>query len=74
MSMQAIAASIDLDEQLAVLLGSMSEDFDQIMKIMENVPGMAMFQAKERLLRESESINAKKKHGMRFKAHYKRQS
>nr|CCA28032.1 putative polyprotein [Albugo laibachii Nc14] len=74
MSMQAIGASIDLNEQLVVLLGSMSEDFDQIMKIMENVPGMAMFQAKERLLRESESISAKKKHGMRFKAQYKRQS
>nr|CCA26486.1 putative polyprotein [Albugo laibachii Nc14] len=42
--MQAIGASIDLDEQLVVLLGSMSEDFDQIIKIMENVPGMAILQ------------------------------
>lgn len=74
MSMQAIGASIDLDEQLVVLLGSMSEDFDQIIKIMENVPGMDMFQAKEMLLRESESISAKEKHGMALKAQYKRQS
>nr|CCA17199.1 putative polyprotein [Albugo laibachii Nc14] len=58
-STQAIGAFIALDEQLVVLLGSMSEDFDQIIKIMENVPGMDMFQAKEMLLRESESISAK---------------
>nr|CCA21189.1 AlNc14C114G6480 [Albugo laibachii Nc14] len=51
----------------------MSEDFDQIIKIMENVPGMDMFQAKEMLLREPESISAMKKHGMALKAQYKRQ-
>nr|CCA15903.1 putative polyprotein [Albugo laibachii Nc14] len=73
LSLQAIEAFIDLDEQLVVLFGSMSKDFDQIIKIMENVPGMDVFQAKEMLLRESESISAKEKHGMALKAQYRRQ-
>nr|CCA26973.1 putative polyprotein [Albugo laibachii Nc14] len=72
--MQANGASMNLDEWLVVLLGSMSEDFDQISKIMENVPGMDMFQAKELLLHESESISVKEKHGMAVKGQYKRQS
>nr|CCA18866.1 putative polyprotein [Albugo laibachii Nc14] len=73
-SMQAFGASIYLDDQLLVLLGSMSEDFDQIINIMVNVPGMDMFQVEEMLLRESEGISAKEKHGMAPKAQYKRQS
>nr|CCA27125.1 AlNc14C459G11781 [Albugo laibachii Nc14] len=72
---EAIGASIEFNEQLVVLLGSMSENIDQIIKIMENVTGMDMVQAKEMLLRESESISGKeKKHGMALKAQYKRQS
>lgn len=40
MSMQANGAVVNLEEQLGILLGS-----DQVVKIMENIPGMDLFQA-----------------------------
>ncbi|CAH0493052.1 unnamed protein product, partial [Peronospora farinosa] len=47
MTMQAVGQEISADEQLVIRLGSLTRDFDQIVTIIENVPGMTLFQAKE---------------------------
>ena len=42
-TMAAIGDTLDDSEQLVILLGSLSEDFDQIVKIMENMSGIDVF-------------------------------
>ena len=55
-SMEAISDGMDQDEQLIVLLGSLSADYDSIVKIIENIPNIDMMQAKEMIHREYESL------------------
>ena len=52
LSMQACGDVISMDEQLIILLGSLSDEYDPIIKIIENVQGVDLFQAKEMLHRE----------------------
>ena len=52
MTMQAVVQKISPDEHLVILLGSLTRDYDPIAKIIENMPGMTLFHAKEILRRE----------------------
>ena len=61
MSMQAIGDEVSSDEQLVILLGSLTDDYDQIVKIIENMGEMDLFLAKEMLRREYEGIARKEK-------------
>ncbi|KAF4030611.1 gag-polypeptide of LTR copia-type [Phytophthora infestans] len=56
MAMNAVGEVLSEDEQLVILLGSLTEDFDAIVKIIENKGEMNMMEAKEMLLRESEKM------------------
>lgn len=58
-SMASIGDIIDESEQLVVLLGSMSSDFDQIVKIIENMGEMDLFRAKEMIRREYDDLQRK---------------
>lgn len=58
-TMAAIGDTLDDSEQLVILLGSLSEDFDQIVKIMENMSGIDVFTAKEKIRREYDDLQRK---------------
>ena len=68
MSMQAIGDEIKADEQLVLLLGSLSEDYDQIVKIIENMEGMDLFRAKEMIQREYDGLQRKEGSEIALKA------
>uniref|UniRef100_A0AAV1TX07 CCHC-type domain-containing protein n=1 Tax=Peronospora matthiolae TaxID=2874970 RepID=A0AAV1TX07_9STRA len=68
MSMQAIGDEVFQDERLVILLGSLSDEYDQIVKIIENMKDMNQFQAKEMLCREYEGIARKEKSEIALKA------
>ena len=68
MSMQAIGDEVPRDEQLVILLGSLSNEYDQIVKIIENMGEMDLFLAKEMLRREYEGIARKEKSELALKA------
>lgn len=61
MSMQAIGNEVSCDEQLVILFGSLSDEYDQIVKIIENMGETNLFLAKEMLRREYEGIVRKEK-------------
>nr|CCA26538.1 putative polyprotein [Albugo laibachii Nc14] len=52
LSIQACGDVMSMDEQLIILLGSLSDEYDPIIRIIENVQGIDLFQAKEMLHRE----------------------
>nr|CCA21484.1 AlNc14C124G6759 [Albugo laibachii Nc14] len=52
MALQAFGEAITFDDQLIILLGSLSGDTDSIVKIIENIQGVDLFRAKEMLHRE----------------------
>ena len=52
MTMQAVGQEISPDEHLVILFGSLTRDYDPIVEIIENMPGMTLFHAKEMLRRE----------------------
>uniref|UniRef100_A0AAV1U6D5 Polyprotein n=1 Tax=Peronospora matthiolae TaxID=2874970 RepID=A0AAV1U6D5_9STRA len=56
MTMQAVGQEISQDEHLVILLGSLTRDYDPIVKIIENMPGMTLFHAKEMLRREYDGM------------------
>ena len=56
MTMQAVGQEISPDEHLVILLGSLTRDYDPIVKIIENMPGMTLFHAKEMLRRKYEGM------------------
>ena len=66
--MQAIGDEVSQDEQLVILLKSFSEEYDQIVKIIENVKDIDIFQTKEMLCRECEGIVRKYKSELALKA------
>nr|CCA27375.1 AlNc14C518G12025 [Albugo laibachii Nc14] len=66
--MQAIGDEISRDKRLVVLLGSLPEEHNQISKIIENMPCMDLFQAKEMLRREFESMMRQEKTEVALKA------
>uniref|UniRef100_A0AAV1V209 Polyprotein n=1 Tax=Peronospora matthiolae TaxID=2874970 RepID=A0AAV1V209_9STRA len=68
MSMQAIGDEIVQDERIVILPESLSEEYDQIVKIIENMKGMDLFQAKEMLRREYEGIARMEKSEIALKA------
>ena len=68
MKMQASGESMNLDDQLIILLGSLSDDYDIIVKIIVNTQGMDLFTAKEMLLREYEGIFRKERSECALKA------
>ena len=41
---------------MVILLGSLTRDYDPIVKIIENMPGMTLFHAKEMLIREYDEM------------------
>ena len=51
-SMQAVSQEISADEHLVILLGSLTREYDQMFKSIENLHGMTPFQAKDILRRE----------------------
>ena len=59
MTMQAVGQEISPDEHLVILLGSLTRDYDPIVKIIENMPGMTLFHAKEILRREYDCMMRK---------------
>lgn len=67
-SMQAIGDEVSRDEQLVILLGSLSDEYDQIVKIIENMGTMDLFLAKEMLRREYDGIARKEKSEIALKA------
>ena len=60
MSMQSIDDEISRDEQIVILLQSLSDEYDQILNIMENIREMDLF-AKEMPCREYECIARERK-------------
>nr|CCA27191.1 putative polyprotein [Albugo laibachii Nc14] len=54
LSMEALGSYKDEEEKLVFLLGSLSEDYDQMMKIIENSQGIDILQAKKMIRREYE--------------------
>nr|CCA27862.1 AlNc14C754G12487 [Albugo laibachii Nc14] len=56
MAMQASGEAITLEYQFVILLGSLSNDYDNIVKIIENIQRMDLFCAKEMLHREYEGL------------------
>nr|CCA27886.1 putative polyprotein [Albugo laibachii Nc14] len=67
MSMQAIGDEVSHEEQLVILLGILSEEHEQIVKIMENKADIDLFQAKEMLSREYDGIALKATRSYRSK-------
>ena len=59
--LQYIGGEVSRDEQLVILLGSLSEEYDQIVKIIENVTEIDLFMAKKMLRRDHEGIVRKDK-------------
>lgn len=68
MSMQAIGDEVSQEKQLVILLGSLSEEYDQITKSIENLQGINLFQTKEVLRREFESMIRKETSEVALKA------
>ena len=68
MWMQAVGDEISQDKQLVILLGSFPEEYNQISKIIENMPCMDLLQAKKMLRREFESMARKEKTEVALKA------
>ena len=68
MSMQVIGDEVSRDEQLVILLWSLSDGYDQIAKITENMGEMDLFIAKEMLRREYDGIARKEKSELELKA------
>ncbi|GMF39891.1 unnamed protein product [Phytophthora fragariaefolia] len=60
MAMNAVGETISEDEQLVILLGGLTDDFDSIIKIIENKESVNMMEAKEMLLRETDSMRERK--------------
>ena len=56
MTMQAVGQEISPTEYLFILLGSLTRDYDPIVNIIENMPGMTLFHAKEVLRREYDGM------------------
>nr|CCA28259.1 AlNc14C1818G13075 [Albugo laibachii Nc14] len=56
MKMQDSGESMNLDDQLIILIESLSDDYDIIVKIIVNSQGMGLFSAKEILLREYQGM------------------
>ena len=56
MTMQAVGQEISQEEHLVILLGSLTREYDPIVKIIENMPGMTLFHAKEMLRREYDGM------------------
>nr|CCA24283.1 putative polyprotein [Albugo laibachii Nc14] len=54
--MQASGEAITLEDQFVILLGSLLNDYDIIVKIIENIQGMDLFCVKEMLHREYEGL------------------
>ena len=67
-SMSAIGDYVDPEEQLVILLGSVSEEYDPTVKIIENMQGMDIFRAKEMLRREYDGIQRKEAGEVALKA------
>ena len=68
MIMQAIGDEILHHELLGILLGSLSNEYDHIIKIVENIQDIDLFRAKEMLRREYEGIALKEKSELALKA------
>jgi hypothetical protein len=68
LTMGAIGDALNNSEQLVILLGSLSDDFDQIVKIIENMGNMDLFQAKEMIRREYDEIQRKEESETALKA------
>ena len=66
--MAAIGDNLNQDEQIILLLGSLSDEYDSIVKIIENIPNMDMLQAKEMIQREYESLQRKESGEIALKA------
>ena len=56
MTMQGVGQEISPEEHLGILLGSLTRDYDPIVKIIANMPSMALFHAKEMLRREYDGM------------------
>ncbi|CEG41686.1 polyprotein [Plasmopara halstedii] len=66
--MQAISEEVSQDKQLVFLRGILTDEYDPIVKIIENMPRKDLFQAKETLRRECESVNKKESNEIALKA------
>ena len=67
MTMQAVGQEISPDEHLVILLGSLTRDYDPIVKRIENVPRMTLFQAKEMVRREYDGMVRAERHEIALK-------
>ena len=52
MTIQSVGREISPKEHLIILLGSLTREYDNIVKIIKNIPGTTLFHAKEMLGRE----------------------
>nr|CCA16571.1 AlNc14C23G2333 [Albugo laibachii Nc14] len=66
--MAAIGDIMDQNEQVILLLGSLSDDCDSRVKIIENIPNIDMRQVKEMIQREHESLQRKESSEVALKA------
>ena len=59
LSLATIGDAVSESEQLVILLGSLPDDYDAIIKIIENISDMTLFTAKEMLRREYDEYQRK---------------
>ena len=64
----AIGDTLTQDEQVILLLGTLLDEYDSIVKIIENIPNMDILQAKEMIQREYESLQRKESGELALKA------
>nr|CCA24687.1 putative polyprotein [Albugo laibachii Nc14]CCA26369.1 putative polyprotein [Albugo laibachii Nc14] len=68
LSMEALGDGISEDEKLVILLGSLSDEYDQISKIIGDIQGIDILQAKDMLRREFEGLQRREAYEVALRA------
>jgi hypothetical protein len=66
--LQAVGDTLDNDERLVILLGSLPREYDGMVKIIESRGDVKLLEAKEMLRREYESLQKRERRKEAFKA------
>ena len=72
LKLRAAGDNMDDDEKLVLLLGSLSSEYDDILRIIEAHSNVTLLDAKEMLRREYDTLQKRDKKETAFKAHAQR--
>uniref|UniRef100_A0AAV1T807 Polyprotein n=1 Tax=Peronospora matthiolae TaxID=2874970 RepID=A0AAV1T807_9STRA len=70
MTMQAVGQELSPDEHLVILLGSLTKEYDPIVKIIENMADVTLFSANEMQRREYDGMVRTEHHEVALKTTY----